>query len=216
MDRKLFGPVEIGLSVAIVVSLLAGVAYGALSGIAPIPGVPQPLANRTASPLPAFIPLQPIVSPSPLLVPSPSPSSSLSPSPSPSPNPSVSPKGEPSASTPSASPVADENSPAGRDKQRKEHLAALQVAIDQYYKEAKKYPVSASFAESKTFLASSPLVILIPKYLQALPVDPQNPLRWYGYQSDGKTYTLTASLEVTTDPEGKYEGEAYLYTVKNP
>lgn len=249
MDKKLFGPAEIGLLIGIILLTLAGAVYAGVSGVITLPGVPAFLADQNigrprpaivnfpspspsvtinSSPLPvsATSPAEspvssqsPAPSPSPSPIASPSPSPSLLPSPSPSPTPS--PKTTPTpVKSPSPNPTPDEKAAMKkRDEQRKADLATLQVAVEQYKKAKKSYPKSPTFTDSKTYLASSPLAILVPGYILGLPVDPNNPKRWYGYKSlDGKTYELTANLEDTTDPSGAFPADGnnvYLYTLRN-
>lgn len=269
MDKKLFGPAEIGLLIGIIILTLTGVVYAGVSGVITLPGVPAFLADQNisrprptivnfpspspsltsnSSPLPATVTspaASPVSSPSPVpssstspqispqISPSTSPSQSPSPSPKQSPtptpqafptqakSPTPSPKTTPTpVKSPSPSPTPDEKAAMKkRDEQRKTDLATLQVAVEQYKKAKKSYPKSPTFTDSKTYLASSPLAILVPGYILGLPVDPNNPKRWYGYKSlDGKTYELTANLEDTTDPSGAFPADGnnvYLYTLRN-
>ncbi len=221
--QKLFGPIEIVLTIALLVCSLAGVAYAGLSGIVAIPGLPvifnsQP-SNQTTQP--------------PVAVPSTDTSSSLtdgSSTPSPttpvtvSPPASISPVASPSVadSTPEPAAAATLDPQAAlkdRDRQRKEDLAKLQVAIEQQKKKKGKYLIVSSYTESRTDKAGSPLQGLVSEgYLSALPTDPSTPDYWYAYRSEsGTDYSLTARLENTTDPDGTYdEANNYLYRVAGP
>ncbi len=235
MDKKLLGPVEIGLIVGIVVLVLSGVVYAGLAGFASIPGIPPILAKKEPTPSPSggSTQLAPHPSPSPSLLAGNVPDNTgaatgtipggtvVTPSPlasapvvTPS---SAAPSTAPATTSPTAAPsAAGVSEGAQHDQRRKDDLATIQVALEQYKKNTGQYPPSPTFTDSKTFLASSPLVALIPTYMQSLPVDPLNPIRWYGYKSpDGKSYSLTASLENLSDPEGKFEGDIYLYTLRN-
>lgn len=99
------------------------------------------------------------------------------------------------------------------DKQRKTDLANIKTALTAYFQANQSYPVAT--VEEKTSDPNSTLNVLIPTYLASLPVDPLSPAKYYGYQSDGKTYTLTAVLEDVTDPLGIQVGNFYIYKVTN-
>lgn len=100
-----------------------------------------------------------------------------------------------------------------RDTIRKKDLATIQTYLESHFNNKGLYPISTKIAKLND--STSPVVAaLVPKYTSALPRDPKDPEYFYGYKSvDGKTYTLSARLENTTDPEGKQEGTLYLYTV---
>jgi len=97
------------------------------------------------------------------------------------------------------------------DQQRKIDLANIKTALAAYFQANQAYPVAATVA--KTSDPKNALDVLVPTYLASLPVDPISPTKYYGYQSDGKTYTLTAVLEDTTDPSGIQTGNYYIYKV---
>lgn len=106
------------------------------------------------------------------------------------------------------------DTPAKRDTQRKTDLKAVKDALGQYFSENNSYPkaaVTLQTNEKGSILETS----LSPKYISKLPVDPQDPLFYYGYKSDGQTLELSAVLEVTTDPEGTTSGLKTLYILKN-
>jgi hypothetical protein len=96
------------------------------------------------------------------------------------------------------------------DDTRKADLANIKDALKKYYQANQKYPIAT--ASDKTSEATSALNVLRPDYLTALPVDPVA-TRYYGYTSDGKTFTLTAVLDDTSDPSGIKAGNYYLYKV---
>jgi len=99
------------------------------------------------------------------------------------------------------------------DQQRKTDLSNIKTALTAYYQANQSYPVAATV--EKTSDSKNALTSLVPTYLASLPVDPLSPTKYYGYQSDGKTYTLTAVLEDTTDPLGIQVGSYYIYKVTN-
>lgn len=115
----------------------------------------------------------------------------------------------PSITTP-FSPVSVFNK---NDSARKADLANLKTALLTYYNDKQSYPVSPVLAK-----ASDPngiLKVLVPTYIVQLPIDPLSPNSYYGYKSDGKSFTLSASLEDQADPSGVPVGNLYLYQVTN-
>lgn len=242
--KRLLGPIEIGLMSAIFVFGFGGVVYAGLAGFIALPGVPSLLADKQApverqaivfpspeidlfeSPSPEVTASSESVSPEPspitsaAVVPTPSsipsPSPALSPAPSPIPSPSVAPSPSP---TPDAKALA-----VARDKQRLEELIPkLQVALTNYKKKYGKFPISASYDGSWTNEVNTPLKVLVSeKFIDALPQDPQ-PERRFGYKSvDGKTYTITVTLEDTSRAGGVFgtdpvsNKEVYIYTIYSP
>ena len=99
------------------------------------------------------------------------------------------------------------------DQQRKTDLANLKSALAKYYQANQSYPVAATL--QKTLDPNNVLAVLIPTYISKLPTDPLSPTYYYGYLSDGKTYTITAVLEDKTDPTGIQQGTNYIYKVTN-
>lgn len=96
------------------------------------------------------------------------------------------------------------------DDVRKADLISIKDALKKYYQANQAYPVAAT--TDKTSDSSSVLKALVPTYLASLPTDPVA-TRYYAYTSDGKTFTLTAVLDDTTDPAGIKSGNYYLYKV---
>lgn len=99
---------------------------------------------------------------------------------------------------------------SNNDATRKTDLVKIKDALKSYYQANQSYPVSE--VVDKTNDPKSVLTVLIPTYLPALPTDPIS-TQYYGYTSDGKTFTLTAVLDDTTDPTGVKAGNYYLYKV---
>lgn len=93
-----------------------------------------------------------------------------------------------------------------RDLQRKSDLAQIQRALEAYYNDNSKYPLSTpgvDYQISGVGWGSSWL-----PYMQKLPVDPLSSLK-YAYQaaSDGSWYKLYAKLERgTKDPQACSDG----------
>ena len=97
------------------------------------------------------------------------------------------------------------------DAQRKTDLANLKTALAQYFNDHQAYPTAATI--QKTSDANTALKALVPTYIVQLPVDPLSPNNYYGYQSDGKSFQLSAVLEDTTDTSGIQVGNYFLYKV---
>lgn len=105
---------------------------------------------------------------------------------------------------------------AKNDETRKSDLQSLRNSLEAYYADNGKYPLSTTLTKLDT--GSNILVSkLISNYISAIPKDPKDADGWfYGYKSiDGKSYYLTARLEVTTDPEIKTIDNIPLYFVYN-
>lgn len=101
-----------------------------------------------------------------------------------------------------------------RDVKRKSDLQSIKEALQKYKADTGTYPISEQTAKTKdegNILAQA----LVPKYLSNLPVDPNNPTYWYGYRSDGNTFTLWCVLENKNDPAGKQEGDYFIYRIYN-
>lgn len=97
-----------------------------------------------------------------------------------------------------------------RDKQRKQDLSALATALAAYQKNTGSYPVGND-STALTILTTS-----TPAYIAAINNDPlsnpeQNLIIKYNYTSDGKQFTLSASLENKQDSDASNG----LYIVKN-
>ena len=71
-----------------------------------------------------------------------------------------------------------------RDGRRQADLEAIRSALEIYRYDQSAYPAT--------------LVSLVPDYISAIAVDPQNPTRLYPYSTTGLTYILCAGLEATT------------------
>jgi len=107
-----------------------------------------------------------------------------------------------------------ESSIKARDAKRKSDLGTIKMGLMAYHKDNGSYPVSSEIDKTNNqngVLAKA----LVPNYLKSLPVDPQDPEKWYGYKSDGKTFTLWSLLEDKTDPAGKQDGQYFKYILTN-
>lgn len=98
-----------------------------------------------------------------------------------------------------------------RDLQRKNDLINLKFVLKEYYNLHQSYPISKG--TEKTSDDKGSLQSLIPEVTANLPVDPISPTYYYAYQSDGKTFTLTAVLESNENTDGIVSGQYLLYKV---
>ena len=96
------------------------------------------------------------------------------------------------------------------DATRKADLLKIKDALKAYYQATQSYPVSATV--DKTNDPNTVLKVLVPTYLPSLPTDPVS-TKYYGYTSDGKTFSLTSVLDDTTDLSGLKVGNYFIYKV---
>lgn len=132
----------------------------------------------------------------------------------------------PASSTPSTlgnSSVSSQLSPGGssdqltdvvRDQKRKSDLANIAKALENYKSTRNAYPISTG--EEKVSSSSGSLYVsLVSGYITYIPLDPLDPTYYYGYESDGKNYTLSAVLESGSDAEGRKIGDKNIYFLRN-
>ena len=117
-----------------------------------------------------------------------------------------------SAGGSSASPVSV---PKTGDAKRKSDLVLIQNALELYKDYYYSYPTAPALVKLNT--ASNILEkLLVPGYLSILPTDPKAAEGWYyGYKSDGTTYTLSARLEDASDPVAVLTNGVSLYFLNN-
>ncbi len=107
-----------------------------------------------------------------------------------------------------------EDTTGSRDDQRKADLATIAKALEEYHNAYVSYP-AVSKVEKISATSGILFTSLVPTFISALPIDPKDPTYYYGYESDGSSFTLSAVLEDTTDSEGKTVGGKRLYFLKN-
>lgn len=101
-----------------------------------------------------------------------------------------------------------------RDQERKSDLANIAKALENYKLTGGSYPVSLG---QEKISASSGAIYnsLVPNYLSLVPLDPNDPTYYYGYESDGDSYTLSAVLENDSDTDGRRIGSKNIYFLKS-
>ncbi len=88
-----------------------------------------------------------------------------------------------------------------RDVKRRADLSDLRQALIKYRADFGSYPV-AEIVVLTNQASSSLSKALVPKYLSILPLDPLDPVFWYGYQSRlGLDFQLTSILEDEKAPD---------------
>jgi len=120
------------------------------------------------------------------------------------------------ASTATATPsVAAAVTMGEQDQTRKSDLQNIKTALEKYKTANSKFPV----ANAMIHLDAKDNVVqkaLVAEYITGIPADPKAADGWYyGYKSDGKTFTLSARLENTADKEVTKVGDIYLHWVYN-
>jgi len=102
---------------------------------------------------------------------------------------------------------------SSRDILRKTDLASIKSALLEYSSDNGYYPVSSSWSninQASSQVASK----LVPEYLASIPTDPKSAEGfYYGYKSDGKTFTLSARFENLNDSEISQFGDIWLHYV---
>ncbi|HWA51756.1 MAG TPA: type II secretion system protein [Patescibacteria group bacterium] len=83
-----------------------------------------------------------------------------------------------------------------RDARRKTDLSAIQSAIETYKADCNVYPTSMNFGSTLTGDGSTANCLSTNKYMTLVPQDP-NSESSYVYWSDGTTYDICSTLEVT-------------------
>ncbi len=116
----------------------------------------------------------------------------------------------PATSTPFSASASTSSTVGARDNQRKTDLANIAKALESYHTANGEYP-QATGTEKISPTSGTLFSSLVPTYLSTLPLDPNDPTNYYGYVSDGASYTLSSVLEDKTDTSGKQVGANYLY-----
>ena len=96
------------------------------------------------------------------------------------------------------------------DLQRKIDLVNISLALENYKKEKKEYPMTQGL--EKTEDKNGAIYSLFPSHIKNIPVDTKDTF-YYGYNSNGKTFVLTARLENDEDIDCQKVGEICLYKI---
>lgn len=116
---------------------------------------------------------------------------------------------------PIVAPPVDPGARVANDTKRHNDLEAIKTALNSYKQSYGRYPVATRFvnlSQAGNVVSSA----IVPKYLSSLPTDPNAASGWwYGYKSDGKTFTLSARFENINDAEVTNVDGIYLHYVKN-
>ncbi len=100
-----------------------------------------------------------------------------------------------------------------RDASRKTDLASIKSALVKYYFDNSYYPVSSSWSNINQ-TSSQVSTKLVPEFISAMPADPKSADGYYyGYKSDGKTFSLSARFENLDDPQISRFGDIWLHYV---
>lgn len=196
-------PVVPVVSIVVILLILGGGGYTAYS-MGLIPGLNQPAAVPSSEPELSASPLSVV---SPLTSAWPSAVGAL--------DASASPSGT-SALVPTASPSPlVSTAPITPDEQRKADIGAIASALDQYYAANSSVPLAAQGWYVPSSQAST-LSTSIASYLPTFPQDPSSTQSYMYASRDGQTYTVSALLENSSDPEGTtYSGRVY-YIIEGP
>ena len=90
--------------------------------------------------------------------------------------------------------------PQTRDLKRESDLKSLQLALELYHSRYGNYPVALQLTRSTSEFISALGLLRIDGTIGAIPLDPKSDEDWYyGYESDGQQYRLTARLEEPYD-----------------
>jgi|GEM_PF-4455462 len=113
------------------------------------------------------------------------------------------------AKTSLTTPVSDPATPYGRDQQRVADLATIQNSLGTLSLASGGYPVSGTVSRLDDPAAAVTTV------LGTTYKDPQPEQYYYGYSSDGTTYTLSAVIEDPTLTNCTQTGDICLYKLSN-
>ena len=101
------------------------------------------------------------------------------------------------------------------DAKRKSDLALIQKSLELYKTDYFSYPTAPLLV--KLNVANNIVEkLMVPGYINVLPKDPRDAEGWfYGYKSDGASFTLSARLENASDPAVVLTDGLSLYFLKN-
>ncbi|MGD0765392.1 MAG: type II secretion system protein GspG [Dehalococcoidia bacterium] len=88
-----------------------------------------------------------------------------------------------------------------RDQTRKDDLAKIQAALEQYKAKEGQYPDTSNNPQTACTYQEVDALCKLKDYLDPVPADPQGDpgQNGYWYLSDGKTFTLIAAMDMEAD-----------------
>lgn len=101
------------------------------------------------------------------------------------------------------------------DNQRILDILALSRALENYFSNNGRYPVSDGLEKISDDDSNSFKALQVSGYLKQSYKDPLSPKYYYGYKSDGKTYELTAVFENKKNAMCNLEGNLCIYRIRN-
>ena len=194
-------PVVPVVSTVVILLILGGGGYAAYS-MGLIPGVNQPSAAPLSE---TELSASPLASASAFASASPSADALFT---------SASPIGSSGAFVTAPSPSASVV-PATPDEQRKVDIQAIASALDQYYAANSSVP-SAPQGWYVPSSQASTLTTVLAAYLPTFPQDPSTTQSYMYASKDGQTYTVSALLESSSDPEGTTYASRVYYIIEGP
>ncbi len=103
-----------------------------------------------------------------------------------------------------------------RDTQRKSDLSLIKSALELYKGDHGSYPSTNGEVTRSNDLLGPLKVLMSQGYLSTLPVDPEDPTSWYGYQSsDGTSNELWSIIEDETDTTAEDRGSYRIYRLQS-
>ena len=119
------------------------------------------------------------------------------------------------SATSTPTPTVNSSARTANDIRRNSDLESLKSALLQYKAKNGRYPISNNYlniGKSGNVLEKA----LVTKYISSLPSDPNAASGWwYGYKSDGTTFTLSARFENIYDAEVTNVNGIYLHYIRN-
>jgi len=111
--------------------------------------------------------------------------------------------------------ASESNQRVANDAKRHQDLENIKKALNNYKAVYGRYPKSENFININT--ASNVIKqAIVPAYITSMPLDPKSSESWwYGYKSDGYSFTLSARFENINDKEVTKVGNLYLHYVWN-
>lgn len=111
--------------------------------------------------------------------------------------------------------VADSTQRIANDAKRHQDLENIKTALQSYKAVNGRYPKSENFININS-ISNVVKQAIVPNYITSMPTDPKSSESWwYGYKSDGYSFTLSARFENINDKEVTKFGNVYLHYVWN-